>query len=75
MPDQHNVTDMGGTMRLGAYPCMLDEGSKAYKAYGKQLISERHRHRYEVNNDYRDLLEKTVCTYADSPPTSILLKW
>ena len=58
MPDQHNVTDMGGTMRLGAYPCMLDEGSKAYKAYGKQLISERHRHRYEVNNDYRDLLEK-----------------
>lgn len=57
MPDQHDVTNMGGTMRLGQYPCMLDENSKAYKAYGKQLIHERHRHRYEVNNDYRDLLE------------------
>ncbi len=57
MPDQHDVTNMGGTMRLGQYPCMLDEDSKAYKAYGMQLIHERHRHRYEVNNDYRDLLE------------------
>lgn len=58
MPDQHSVTDLGGTMRLGQYPCMLDENSKAYEAYGQQMISERHRHRYEVNNDYRELLEE-----------------
>ncbi len=58
MPDQHDVTNLGGTMRLGQYPCVLDENSKAYAAYGKQLIHERHRHRYEVNNDYRDALEQ-----------------
>ena len=57
MPDQKNVSDMGGTMRLGQYPCVLDSASKVYKCYGQQNISERHRHRYEVNNDYRDALE------------------
>ena len=57
MPDQYDVTNLGGTMRLGQYPCMLDEESKAYAAYGQQLIHERHRHRYEVNNDYREALE------------------
>lgn len=75
MPDQHNVTDMGGTMRLGAYPCMLDEGSKAYKAYGKQLISERHRHRYEVNNDYRDLLEKNGMHICGLSPDKHIVEW
>ena len=53
MPDQKDIEDMGGTMRLGKYTCKLDENSKAYKAYGKQLIEERHRHRYEVNNNLR----------------------
>ena len=48
----------GGTMRLGAYPCILDEGSKAFRAYGVKEISERHRHRYEFNNAYRDILTK-----------------
>ena len=56
MPDQNNVTDLGGTLRLGSYPCVLDKNSKAYKLYGSELIHERHRHRYEVNNDYRQLL-------------------
>jgi len=56
LPDQHEVTDMGGTMRLGAYPCILDEKSKSFQAYGKREISERHRHRYEFNNSYRDIL-------------------
>ena len=56
MPDQHGVTDLGGTLRLGAYKCLLDEDSKVYKLYGQKVIEERHRHRYEVNNDYRDLL-------------------
>ena len=56
MPDQIGVEDIGGTLRLGAYPCVLDKDSKAYQLYGTDQISERHRHRYEVNNDYRDAL-------------------
>jgi CTP synthase len=52
MSEQREVTNMGGTMRLGAYPCVLTEGSKSHRAYGKSQISERHRHRYEFNNNY-----------------------
>ena len=58
MPDQEGVENLGGTLRLGAYPCVLDKTSKAYELYGKENISERHRHRYEVNNDYREVLTK-----------------
>ncbi len=58
MPDQNGVEDIGGTLRLGAYPCVLDEESKAYALYGQKTIQERHRHRYEVNNDYRGVLEE-----------------
>jgi CTP synthase len=54
MPDQRGVVEKGATMRLGSYPCVLVPGSKAAAAYGASEISERHRHRYEVNNDYRD---------------------
>ena len=54
MPEQIGIEDIGGTLRLGAYPCVLDKTSKAYELYGTENISERHRHRYEVNNDYRD---------------------
>ena len=53
MPDQSGVEDIGGTLRLGSYPCILDETSKAYVVYGASEIAERHRHRYEVNNDFR----------------------
>jgi CTP synthase len=56
MPDQRNVTDKGATMRLGSYPCVLAPGSRAATAYGASEISERHRHRYEVNNDFREAL-------------------
>ena len=56
MPEQRNITDKGATMRLGAYPCILSPGSRAEAAYGAREISERHRHRYEVNNDYRERL-------------------
>jgi CTP synthase len=56
MPDQEKITDMGGTMRLGAYPCILEKGSLAFAAYGEEKISERHRHRYEFYNKYRDEL-------------------
>jgi len=58
MDSQRNVTDLGGTMRLGAYPCVLKPGSKAAQIYGTDQISERHRHRYEVNNAYRDILKE-----------------
>lgn len=53
MPEQEGINDIGGTLRLGAYPCVLDKSSKAYALYQQEQISERHRHRYEVNNDYR----------------------
>lgn len=56
MPDQNGVEDIGGTLRLGSYPCVLDKDSYAYRLYGAETINERHRHRYEVNNDYRQVL-------------------
>ena len=58
MPDQDGIVDLGGTLRLGAYPCILKEGSLAESLYKKREISERHRHRYEVNNAYRERLEE-----------------
>src|ERR687891_1759525 len=57
MPDQADVTDKGGTMRLGLYPARLEEGSKVREAYGTEIAYERHRHRFEVNNAYRDRLD------------------
>ncbi len=57
MEEQEQVVDLGGTMRLGAWPCKLEKGSRAHEAYGRAEISERHRHRYEVNNGYRERLE------------------
>ena len=58
MESQKDITDKGGTMRLGAYPCVLKDGTRARKAYGKKEVDERHRHRYEFNNDFRERLEK-----------------
>ncbi len=54
MPDQNGIENIGGTLRLGSYPCILDKDSKAFALYGDENIKERHRHRYEVNNDYRE---------------------
>ncbi|PKM56773.1 MAG: CTP synthase [Firmicutes bacterium HGW-Firmicutes-3] len=56
MPEQKDIDELGGTMRLGAYPCKVIEGTNAYRAYDDELIYERHRHRYEYNNEYRDKL-------------------
>ena len=58
MPEQNGVENLGGTLRLGSYPCILKEDSVAYALYGTKEIQERHRHRYEVNNDYREQLEQ-----------------
>lgn len=68
MPDQNGVTNIGGTLRLGSYPCRLEEDSLAYELYGSQDISERHRHRYEVNNDYRDLLSQAGMKFSGQSP-------
>jgi CTP synthase len=57
LPEQKEITEMGATMRLGSYECNLVQGTLAYRLYGQSRISERHRHRYEVNNDYRELLQ------------------
>jgi CTP synthase len=69
MSDQHVVTDKGGTMRLGAYPCYLVPGTRAAGAYGgKAVVWERHRHRFEVNNAYRDVLESKGMIYSGLSP-------
>ncbi|MCX8213186.1 MAG: CTP synthase [SAR202 cluster bacterium] len=57
MPDQRDITEMGGTMRLGVYPCRVEDDSLAQRSYGESLVHERHRHRYEVNNNYREAFE------------------
>lgn len=73
MPDQEGITDIGGTLRLGSYPCVLDKTSRAYELYGEELIHERHRHRYEVNNDYRkSLIENGMKLSGISPDGRIV---
>ncbi|HIA50656.1 MAG TPA: CTP synthase [Candidatus Melainabacteria bacterium] len=74
MPDQHNVVLKGGTMRLGKYPCNLKTGSKAHKAYGNEVISERHRHRYEVNNQFREELSKKGLVFSGLSPDGRLVE-
>ncbi|MGI6117772.1 MAG: CTP synthase [Bilifractor sp.] len=68
MPEQEGIKDIGGTMRLGAYPCVLNEKSRSYALYGEKEISERHRHRYEVNNDFRETLENHGMMIAGTSP-------
>ena len=68
MPDQEGVTDIGGTLRLGAYPCRIKENTLSLKLYGKKDIFERHRHRYEVNNEYRDELTGAGLVIAGTSP-------
>ncbi len=73
MPDQDGIEDIGGTLRLGSYPCVLDKASKAYQLYGEETIAERHRHRYEVNNDFRAALtEKGMLLSGLSPDGRIV---
>ena len=68
MPEQEDVENKGGTMRLGAYPCKVTPGTRAYEAYGAELVYERHRHRYEVNNAYRDRLAEAGLVIAGLSP-------
>lgn len=73
MPDQEKVEDLGGTLRLGSYPCILADDSRSIGLFGKKEIQERHRHRYEVNNAFRaELSEKGMCIAGTSPDNRIV---
>jgi CTP synthase len=75
LPEQKSIKDKGGTMRLGNYPCQLMPGTRALEAYeGRNLIEERHRHRYEFNNEFRDILEKAGLTYSGLSPDGKLVE-
>ena len=83
MEEQKNITNMGGTMRLGAYDCILKKGSKTYQAYKKERIQERHRHRFEFNNEYKEQFEAAGIKFTgENPETGLVevleipqLKW
>lgn len=74
MDDQKSVTSKGGTMRLGAYPCRVEEGTKAAAAYGRSQISERHRHRFEFNNEYRSRFEAKSIVFSGVSPDNKLVE-
>ncbi len=74
MPEQHGVEDMGGTMRLGGYPCVLQPGTRAQAIYGDTLIFERHRHRFEVNNRYRQALQDAGVVLSGLSPDHRLVE-
>lgn len=74
MPEQKAVEEMGGTMRLGQYPCVLNPESKAFELYGASMIYERHRHRYEVNNDYREELLNAGVIFAGTSPDNHIVE-
>ncbi|GIV97989.1 MAG: CTP synthase [Herpetosiphonaceae bacterium] len=74
MPDQLDITDKGGTMRLGIYPCVLEPGTKAAQAYGRDIVLERHRHRFEFNNKYRKQLEEAGFIISGHSPDGRLVE-
>ena len=74
LPNQSNTVDKGGTLRLGAYPCSVQKGTKLYECYGTDMISERHRHRYEFNNDYRDLFVKNGMVIGGTSPDGYIVE-
>ncbi len=74
MPDQKGIVDMGGTMRLGAYPCRVRKGTIMERAYGKSEVSERHRHRYEFNNEFRTQFEENGMIFTGTSPNGMLVE-
>jgi len=74
LPDQQDVDGMGGTMRLGNYPCQLIDGSRAARAYGQDMVNERHRHRYEFNNEFRSQLQEKGLNYSGLSPDGRLVE-
>ncbi len=74
MPDQKGIVDMGGTMRLGAYPCKVRRNTIMERAYGESVISERHRHRYEFNNEFRSQFEENGMIFTGTSPNGMLVE-
>jgi CTP synthase len=74
LPEQKDIEDLGGTLRLGLYPCKIVPESKAYEAYGESLVYERHRHRYEFNNEYRELMTKAGFLFSGTSPDGRLVE-
>ncbi|MRG86227.1 CTP synthase [Salinibacillus xinjiangensis] len=74
LPEQKDVDDLGGTLRLGVYPCKLEEGTKAYEAYQDEVVYERHRHRYEFNNHYRQEMEQNGFVFSGTSPDGRLVE-
>jgi CTP synthase len=74
MPDQRDIADLGGTMRLGSYPCRLLPGTLAAKAYGAEVVTERHRHRFEFNNEFREILGQAGLVLSGLSPDGRLVE-
>ncbi len=74
MPDQHHLSEMGGTMRLGSYPCVLKPNTLAARAYGAEVVHERHRHRFEFNNRYRQMFEQADACFSGLSPDGRLVE-
>ncbi|MFB5166278.1 CTP synthase [Parageobacillus toebii] len=74
LPEQKDIEDLGGTLRLGLYPCKLSEGTLAYEAYQDEVIYERHRHRYEFNNQYRQIMEQYGFVFSGTSPDGRLVE-
>lgn len=74
LPEQKDVEDLGGTLRLGLYPCKILEGTKAYSVYNDEIIYERHRHRYEFNNEYREAMEQKGLVFSGTSPDGRLVE-
>jgi len=74
LPDQRSITDKGGTMRLGIYPCKLTDDTLAYDAYQQEMVQERHRHRYEFNNTYRKILQQGGMVFSGQSPDGYLVE-
>ena len=74
LPEQLDIEDLGGTLRLGLYPCKLSEGTKAFEAYQDEVVYERHRHRYEFNNHYRQMMEASGFVFSGTSPDGRLVE-
>ncbi|MDR4399553.1 glutamine amidotransferase-related protein, partial [Bacillus atrophaeus] len=74
LPEQKDVEDLGGTLRLGLYPCKLIEGTKAFEAYQDEVVYERHRHRYEFNNEFRQQMEANGFVFSGTSPDGRLVE-
>ena len=74
MPDQNGVVNMGGTLRLGNWPCKIKDNTKTRSVYKEETILERHRHRYEVNNVYREVMEQNGAVFSGLSPDDYLVE-